>query len=116
LLATRWFPVSFAQYALLPYVTVHLGRRQWRVAAAIRRLGDPSYGMYIYAFPIQQLIVLGLPGVSAPLLAAAAVPAAAAAGYASWHLIEARCLRAGRNFIHRRTDRLRVGVAPVPNA
>lgn len=55
-------------------------------------LGDPSYGIYIYAFPIQQLVVL-LVGAGAPwLLFAISAPATFVAGLLSWKLLEAPIL------------------------
>jgi peptidoglycan/LPS O-acetylase OafA/YrhL len=57
----------------------------------LRRLvakGDVSYGVYLYAFPIQQSIV-ALLGPIAPLgLAALAAPIVWLAGFASWRLVE----------------------------
>ncbi len=53
------------------------------------RFGDFSYGTYLYAWSIQQLLVLWLgPRLSAPGLFALAAPASVAAGVASWYLVE----------------------------
>ena len=54
---------------------------------------DYSYGIYIYAFPIQQTLVLLFPGIAWYEMAAAAIPLAVAAGALSWHLIEKPALR-----------------------
>lgn len=81
-------PVTLG-FALLVIV---VGTQQAQLARRVRRLGDPSYGTYIYAFPIQQSLV-NAGWVSTPLtMFAVATPAALAAGYASWHLIERRAL------------------------
>lgn len=62
---------------------------------AVRRAGDPSYGTYLWAFPIQQTLIsvwgpLSLPG--NVLL----VPALSLlAGYAPWHLLEKRAIALG---------------------
>ena len=55
------------------------------------RYGDFSYGTYLYAFPIQQLIMkfFGHP-ISPYLLSAIAVPLTLMAAILSWHLIEKR--------------------------
>ena len=54
---------------------------------------DISYGTYLYAFPIQQLLIRHVPGLSPPLLFALAVPLSLGAGWISWSLVESRCLR-----------------------
>jgi peptidoglycan/LPS O-acetylase OafA/YrhL len=56
------------------------------------RAGDYSYGTYIYAFPVQQAIVAGIPGITAgPLLLASALVTLALAAL-SWHLLERHAL------------------------
>ena len=57
------------------------------------RFGDWSYGMYVYAFPVQQLVTFYFPAVAfaAHLLLAYAVTLAL--GAVSWHLIESPALR-----------------------
>jgi peptidoglycan/LPS O-acetylase OafA/YrhL len=77
----------------LPYATMVVA---YRSPAAWRRLchaGDVSYGVYIYAFPVQQTILWAWP--SAPPLAniAIAAPIAWTLGWASWRLVEAPALR-----------------------
>jgi len=53
------------------------------------RFGDYSYGLYIYAFPVQQLIVWLCPGISAPwLLSLIAFPVSVLFAVGSWHIIE----------------------------
>ncbi len=56
------------------------------------RWGNPSYGLYIYSYPIQQIIIQLLhPG--AGLLMLWGIPLSFIAGYASWHLVETPFLR-----------------------
>ena len=56
--------------------------------------GDISYGTYIYAFPIQQVLVQWCLGSAAPWVwnIALALPLTLAAGALSWVLVESRCL------------------------
>ena len=74
---------------------VHIARRVSVGARMTDPVGDLSYGMYIFAFPVQQLVVywgrgqgwswgfhFGLSLLGTSLLA-----------YASWHLVESRALR-----------------------
>jgi peptidoglycan/LPS O-acetylase OafA/YrhL len=51
-------------------------------------LGDYSYGMYIYAFPCEQVIVYLWNGISAVTLTAVSLPITLALAVLSWHLVE----------------------------
>jgi peptidoglycan/LPS O-acetylase OafA/YrhL len=85
------------------YLVVFVGTRQWPAWERVHRFGDPSYGIYLYAFPIQQTLVLaGIRGAWSLFLAA--TPITIAFGYASWHVIERPAMRRMR----------RVGRAPLP--
>jgi peptidoglycan/LPS O-acetylase OafA/YrhL len=79
-------PLPFA------YVLMWAGAR-----VPLRRIGsknDISYGMYIYAFPIQQLLQLALPdGLSPPLFALVSVFLTIPLAWASYRLIEKPALR-----------------------
>lgn len=54
---------------------------------------DPSYGVYLYGFPVQQLWISALPGLSPLALTALALPVAWLLGRLSWGWIEAPALR-----------------------
>ena len=56
------------------------------------RWGNPSYGLYIYSYPLQQALIQYL-APSAGMLLLLGVPLSFAAGYASWHLVEKPFLR-----------------------
>ena len=71
------------------------------------RYGDFSYGIYLYAFPIQQLIVRQNPGIGPISLFLMATPLSVIAGVISWHLIEKHFLK----FKHRLPNRT-IGLAP----
>ena len=58
---------------------------------------DISYGVYLYAWPIGQLLVLYAPQLGVFAAGFATFLLAAAAGWASWHLIERRALQASRH-------------------
>jgi len=87
-----WNPAGLAREALFPPLLVYVvlvaaydPRLRFR---AFNRIGDYSYGLYVYAFPIQQTIVQRVPGVEPLLLLAYAFPAALAMAVLSWHAIE----------------------------
>jgi peptidoglycan/LPS O-acetylase OafA/YrhL len=74
---------------------------QWR---AFNGLGDYSYGLYVYSFPIQQTIVYVMPESSPMLLFALAMLFTLAVAALSWHMVEKPMLglkshfhRAGRS-------------------
>ena len=84
-----WFNAAlpvFGSYALFFAAFLPIPRLQ-----RFARYGDFSYGLYLYAFPIQQLLILH--GTSTPYaLLAAAFPLTLACAALSWHLVERPCL------------------------
>jgi peptidoglycan/LPS O-acetylase OafA/YrhL len=93
LLSTADQDAFFVVYSLtLPYLVFYAA---YVPSGAIRRFnqaGDYSYGIYIYAFPVQQSVAHLMPGVSVPTLLLAAFAATLVLAYLSWHLIEKQCL------------------------
>jgi peptidoglycan/LPS O-acetylase OafA/YrhL len=58
------------------------------------RFGDLSYGIYIYGWPVEEAVMWASGGrASWWQLFLAALPAAAALAFLSWHLVESRALR-----------------------
>lgn len=78
----------FVYLAALPYLVMSLAFMPSALGRRYNRVGDYSYGIYIYSFPIQQLVVHMAPGISAVALLAISLPLSIAAGAVSWHLIE----------------------------
>lgn len=60
--------------------------------------GDLSYGIYIYAYPLQQTVVQLIPGISPLALLAIVMPPVYLLGFASWRLIEKPALELKRRF------------------
>jgi len=77
-----------ALYLALGYGTLWAGYALKGRALDYNRLGDYSYGVYIYAFPLQQLMVWLVPGQSWWTNVALAFPATLACAVISWTLIE----------------------------
>lgn len=79
---------------LMPLLTLAFGVRNWPVLRQIGRWGDFSYGLYIYAFPVQQCVVM-LWGPEHPLPTLLLLSLLLSLGCAalSWHLIEKPALR-----------------------
>ena len=75
------------------YLVVWLGARPNPLSRLAARHGDLSYGVYLYAWPLQQLI-LQFTGSRDPwLMLALSAPAAALLAYASYRFVEAPALR-----------------------
>jgi peptidoglycan/LPS O-acetylase OafA/YrhL len=68
-----------------------------RLPSALHRVGarnDYSYGVYIFAFPVQQMLAdAGLYRAGFVVYTAATVVLTGLAAYGSWHLVEKRALR-----------------------
>ena len=94
--ATLFFGAKLEHSAgllLLPPLLIYLGTRTASVFSWLHRAGDPSYGIYVLGCPIQQVVQALFPQL--PFLAslALALVFSVAAGYFSWHAVEAPALR-----------------------
>lgn len=69
---------------------------------------DVSYGTYLYAFPIQQLVMLVFRGASQWEVFLVSLPLSLLAGFASWHLVEKRWLQKIARTEFGKTDGARV--------
>lgn len=82
---------------MIPVLTVYIGTRSTPVLNSFGRFGDISYGIYIYAFPVQQTVLWAVgkefPFLSGLLLAAVMTILCA---LLSWHLVEYPALRLKR--------------------
>lgn len=89
------FTPAFMEAAALAgsYALMVLATRAPRGFGAATARGDISYGVYVYAFPIQQLLVAAGLGIAANI--ALAMPLAMLAGLLSWVWVERRFLKAG---------------------
>ncbi len=71
---------------------------------ALSRFGekrDLSYGLYLYAWPVQQLLLLHFGNTLGPyLLFLLSLPVTLLFAWASWHLVEKPCLRLKRSPAH----------------
>jgi peptidoglycan/LPS O-acetylase OafA/YrhL len=88
------FGIAYA--VALPYVmlcTAYLPRGR---ILQYNRLGDYSYGVYIYAFPVQQCLIHLWPGLGPIGLFGAALCATLALAVLSWHIVEQPATRLAR--------------------
>jgi len=89
-------PVALQQVGLsfcLPYAVLAIALAPGPVFPRGGRFGDLSYGLYLYGFPIQQVVSLIIgPAVQTWQIVTYAVPPTLLLAWASWHLLEKRAL------------------------
>ena len=76
--------------AYLVFFLAHIPRGAIR---AFNRFGDYSYGMYIFAFPVQQTLVAVVPSISIPEMIGASFTLTLGLAALSWHFVEKPALR-----------------------
>jgi peptidoglycan/LPS O-acetylase OafA/YrhL len=90
-----------SEYALafaIPYLVLCLAYRTHSFVHLPEWWGDYSYGIYVYAFPIQQTVSQLLAPMSGWALFAIALVPTTVAGAMSWHFVEKRFLGLKRTF------------------
>jgi peptidoglycan/LPS O-acetylase OafA/YrhL len=89
LVAAPHVPSAVPLYACAAgvYVTFYLAFHRVRLRIP-ERVGDVSYGMYVYAFPVQQLAVWLVPAIGPWRLFAVAFAATFALAWLSWRFVE----------------------------
>jgi peptidoglycan/LPS O-acetylase OafA/YrhL len=90
----------FIVYSLfLPYIIFYI---VYVPSGQIRKfniMGDYSYGIYIYAFPIQQTMAALVPGISVTTMIVYSFGFTLIMSILSWHLIEKRFLKMKGTYI-----------------
>ena len=71
-----------------PYIVMWLAYVPGGWLRQFNKLGDYSYGIYIYAFPMQQLLVSTVPGITPVQMIVASGAGTIALAVMSWHLVE----------------------------
>lgn len=99
-----------AAWLLVPLLAVLVGSASTTGLNRAGQAGDLSYGVYLYAFPVQQVLIASLRD-RLPWSAVLALTVAAtlALAFASWHLVEKRALR-----LKPRLPRALAGPTPGP--
>jgi peptidoglycan/LPS O-acetylase OafA/YrhL len=96
---------ELAAVILLPYIVLCLAYLTAGMVRLPRRFGDYSYGIYIYAFPVQQTISFLVAPRSGWMMFALALPAAVALAVLSWHVVERPALNMKRRLARAEPDR-----------
>lgn len=78
-----------ALYVLvLPYLIFCIAYAPVGPLKAVREIDDISYGVYIYAFPVQQLVVCLIPGIGALGLTVYSLAIVVPLAIVSWYIVE----------------------------
>jgi hypothetical protein len=85
-----WFPEVFV--LVWSYFIFYLGFLRYPLLTAYNRLGDYFYGMYIYAFPCEQIGATLWKGISPLELIAVSLPTTLCCAALSRYLVEHRAL------------------------
>jgi peptidoglycan/LPS O-acetylase OafA/YrhL len=85
--------MTILRFVCLPIIVIAWGLRATPYLSDIgKKIGDMSYGIYIYGFVVQQVLVHYF-GLGIWSLMAISIPLTYLLGYGSWHLIEKRALK-----------------------
>ncbi|KXI26825.1 acyltransferase family protein [Paraglaciecola hydrolytica] len=83
----------FGYFIFLPYVIFYLAYIPSGFILNFNKLGDYSYGLYLYAFPIQQIIVFQIPNITISQMIVYSFICTLVLAILSWQLIEKRALK-----------------------
>lgn len=92
LIKIQW--IFTAAFLALPFLIVFFGCKGMPILIGFGKFGDPSYGIYLYAFPIQQLMIFYFYenyGFVGTLIFSVIITVFVA--YASWHIIEKNAIK-----------------------
>ncbi|WP_045835504.1 acyltransferase [Hyphomicrobium sp. 99] len=83
-------PLRIALFRLvLPYCVIVVALSKPVLQDEMRKIGDLSYGFYIFAWPVQKILIVQFAGWISPYtLIALATPLTLVCAWASWHLVE----------------------------
>lgn len=98
LIATLYFDVyTYAKHLIFPLIVLAIGLKPIKFISSFGEKGDPSYGIYIYSFPIQQTLMYFF-GLTTFYLIIWSVLISVLFGYFSWYLVEKKALSYKKHF------------------
>lgn len=92
LLSIRPDIARLASWLLVPYIVLSFGVMRNSLTELLTKLGDCSYGIYIYAFPIQQTVVYFWPNMPFELYLLLCSILTLVAAISSWRFVEKKAL------------------------
>jgi peptidoglycan/LPS O-acetylase OafA/YrhL len=76
----------------VPYFVAYLGAHALNVFRFLTAPGEVSYGVYVYAFPVEQTAIHVVGTSSAPVIIAASAFPTYVLAFLSWHVVESPCV------------------------
>jgi len=99
---SSWVTVTASLF--IPYAILVIAYRAPLRLNALVAPGDVSYGVYVYAFPVQQTLALAWKGITPLGMLLVAAPVTYLLGLASWRLVESRALALKGRVVASRPD------------
>ena len=85
---------TLALWLGVPLLAVLAGRESWPLLRSATRHGDLSYGVYLYAWPVQQMVTRALGAATPyPVLLLCSVAITLALAFLSCHAVERRAMK-----------------------
>jgi peptidoglycan/LPS O-acetylase OafA/YrhL len=80
--------LPYTLFVSLPYLVVSFGILETPLIRRFGKFGDPSYGIYLWGFPVQQIMIsrFGLLHLRENILCVVTI--SVLIGYSSWHIVE----------------------------
>ena len=78
---------------ITPILSIGIGIHSTPVISRFGRFGDPSFGIYLYAFPVQQTLIYAFPDLNFYVSMVVAAMITITLAYTSWQWIEKPALR-----------------------
>ncbi len=91
-----FFVVYFLTIAYILFYLAYIPSGRIR---SYNKLGDYSYGVYIYAFPVQQSVAALVPNISVLMMIIISATVTLLLAISSWHILEKRALKLKSQYI-----------------
>lgn len=95
---------SITLYVLAIWLMLYFGQSS-TVRKFLHPRTDPSYGIYIYGWPSEQLVKVIAPSIGSTKLALFAMPLALGVALISWYYVEKPCMNLAKRFVQWRCSK-----------
>lgn len=87
-------------YIFIAYIVLSMAYLPSGKIRKFNSVGDYSYGIYIYAFPVQQSLVAIYPSISIPIMIALSFVITFVLAFISWHVVEKNALKHKDKYVY----------------